>query len=83
MFHGCINNFNPHFRKGSDDADIKGAGYEYNFNPHFRKGSDGNSGKEEKADKNFNPHFRKGSDYYVDLSIRYAEKFQSTLPQGK
>ena len=33
-------NFNPHFRKGSDQLILIPCEKEINFNPHFRKGSD-------------------------------------------
>ena len=57
-----LGNFNPHFRKGSDDYHQ----YDYlalaDFNPHFRKGSDVWERSDGKGNSYFNPHFRKGSD---------------------
>ena len=54
--------FNPHFRKGSDQAYGADRGAVGNFNPHFRKGSDRKRHCWHGGWYNFNPHFRKGSD---------------------
>ena len=40
QFNFCIINFNPHFRKGSDNVTAPIAAAGADFNPHFRKGSD-------------------------------------------
>ena len=56
-------NFNPHFRKGSDNPFLQCCSNFENFNPHFRKGSDSITGGSFTQARNFNPHFRKGSDW--------------------
>ena len=59
--------FNPHFRKGSDESDRWFRCWTIrNFNPHFRKGSDTALKIHCSSMHNFNPHFRKGSDCSLD-----------------
>ena len=78
-----LDDFNPHFRKGSDSVGRRVELLQAYFNPHFRKGSDCRKGQDPSERYDFNPHFRKGSDgYYIDLESQIMQ-FQSTLPQGK
>ena len=57
-----LDDFNPHFRKGSDSVGRRVELLQAYFNPHFRKGSDQGGDKSSPNCDNFNPHFRKGSD---------------------
>ena len=63
-------NFNPHFRKGSDDKGGAVMVVGTDFNPHFRKGSDCIWYFTIHWSIYFNPHFRKGSDYYFAIYFR-------------
>ena len=78
-----LKNFNPHFRKGSDDEEAYSIDDELNFNPHFRKGSDGDELKTRKMVISISIHTSARevtpSTTLHDVLIR----FQSTLPQGK
>ena len=77
------NNFNPHFRKGSDVPVVALSSGYLNFNPHFRKGSDASDVDRLLGTNDFNPHFRKGSDKGSAAGSWTWYRFQSTLPQGK
>ena len=59
---GNRNYFNPHFREGSDPAQICDIPLFQYFNPHFREGSDVDNALKTAINDNFNPHFREGSD---------------------
>ncbi len=63
-----LDDFNPHFRKGSDQGGDKSSPNCDNFNPHFRKGSDSWLCRIFLHYNNFNPHFRKGSDGRMSIS---------------
>ena len=74
--------FNPHFRKGSDDIEHTPKIILFYFNPHFRKGSDNKITGKAINFIDFNPHFRKGSDldglqygyYVIDISIHTSAR---------
>ena len=78
-----LDDFNPHFRKGSDSLYPATFNTASDFNPHFRKGSDRKGPGTNYAKTDFNPHFRKGSDLFVRSLDAQKAIFQSTLPQGK
>ena len=79
----CCKNFNPHFRKGSDDS--------WSLRQYVHEISIHTSAREVTKviyrcpylSDHFNPHFRKGSDDGRSAAVKQYGKFQSTLPQGK
>ena len=74
--------FNPHFRKGSDDIEHTPKIILFYFNPHFRKGSDNKITGKAINFIDFNPHFRKGSDVCAELKVNTMENFNPHFRKG-
>ena len=78
-----LRNFNPHFRKGSDEMSVLITYLSYiSIHTSAREVTD-TAFIPINLLPNFNPHFRKGSDVSGVESRQQAVVFQSTLPQGK
>ena len=78
----CNNDFNPHFRKGSDTNPFISSLLTMYFNPHFRKGSDCNWSRSVCTSFYFNPHFRKGSDCLTTSAVLFSSNFNPHFRKG-
>ena len=78
-----LNDFNPHFRKGSDSAGFSGHTIVNDFNPHFRKGSDDYKGDTEMNNIISIHTSAREVTFPFSRRIPAGWVFQSTLPQGK